>query len=518
MKEYNYIALIVFILASQFVIATEYNQLCISGDCKQGQGVFTITSIENGSPVSTLTYQGSFKNSQAQGQGNYTIIDLKNNLDIRYSGVFSQSIVHGNGSLTIRDANQSLYYQGSFANGKPHGNGSLKMQVYNNNSALDECSTINTAASFNQGILQFPKLSKACVETIANLVNLKVCIPYQNPCPVLAVKDFSNNTSNTSSNTTNISNNTTNNTSNNTSNKTSNNTPKYQNSSNIPLANLASAESYNWGSGADQFGLQNTPEVEPLGPHTFAIDDNGQLYVLDSINDNLKQFNQQGKYNSNQAMSAWSEDLIITKKGQIFNLADGKITDIKNNKSYALSEDIPVVQGYRQGLFLDNESLYICKLQQCYQVGVVSKSGFVTILPVDKQAKFIMPAYPVADNLWVRTEWQNFYKIALLFLNDDSEVIKSIVVDEGVALGTVGFLAKDKYNNLYFELEYLLENNKVMYVIWKVSAEGKLLSAAEIPNQYFTTMYKKIIIDNTGKIYQVLTTKEGVDILQWEIN
>jgi hypothetical protein len=44
-----------------------------------------------------------------------------------------------------------------------------------------------------------------------------------------------------------------------------------------------------------------------------------------------------------------------------------------------------------------------------------------------------------------------------------------------------------------------------------------VLSIQEIPNHYYTTVYKKTELAQDGSVYQMLTTPAGVEIWQWQL-
>jgi hypothetical protein len=43
-----------------------------------------------------------------------------------------------------------------------------------------------------------------------------------------------------------------------------------------------------------------------------------------------------------------------------------------------------------------------------------------------------------------------------------------------------------------------------------------MLAIIELPNDYFTTVNKKIAVDSQGAIYQLQTTPTGVKLTKWE--
>jgi len=47
--------------------------------------------------------------------------------------------------------------------------------------------------------------------------------------------------------------------------------------------------------------------------------------------------------------------------------------------------------------------------------------------------------------------------------------------------------------------------------------DGRLIQSVELPNRYYTIVYKKIVVDNKGSFYQLqtATATSGVKIVKW---
>jgi hypothetical protein len=100
-------------------------------------------------------------------------------------------------------------------------------------------------------------------------------------------------------------------------------------------------------------------------------------------------------------------------------------------------------------------------------------------------------------------------------LNSDGKVLTSIpiVLDEGTP-GAVLFKGLDEQGNIYTELE-VLNGNNVGLEVHKYAPSGKRLTSYSLPNDYYTTVYKKTEISPNGTLYQMLTTPEGLQIIRY---
>jgi hypothetical protein len=83
------------------------------------------------------------------------------------------------------------------------------------------------------------------------------------------------------------------------------------------------------------------------------------------------------------------------------------------------------------------------------------------------------------------------------------------------AFGGVQVTGVDKKGNAYVELERITPDNYVHLEIRKVSPSGKELATIQLPNDYFTTVYKKTEVEANGDVYQMVTTAAGVEIIKW---
>jgi len=277
---------------------------------------------------------------------------------------------------------------------------------------------------------------------------------------------------------------------------------------------------YGWGKRPEQFGLQEGEEIETFGPHTFSLDSRGNLYVVDTINAKIKVLNDKGRYQRNIDFTGWASDIITGRNNELFILDNDSlaIQPVRGNLIRSqLSPKIPQVEGYGQGMRFDNAgNLYLCQFQQCYQVGVAQKRNVTKILPPDKQMENIKPGYPIKGNNWIRTVWKNNHEAVIEIMDEDWALVQTIPMKTKDVFGMVGFLREDDKGFLYFEVERITRNNYVHLEIWQYDKTGRHISITELPNDYYSTVYKKVFIDSKGKMSQVVTTPNGVKSVTWK--
>ena len=273
-----------------------------------------------------------------------------------------------------------------------------------------------------------------------------------------------------------------------------------------------SPASFAWGTGEQQFGLQQGEEIETLGAHTFTEDADGNRYIADPVNKRIKILNSQGRYLRNIPLDTFPADLL--RVGDELLLLDEQglalVDEHGNLRRYELSPEIPKLEGYGQGLWAGlDDSVYVCKAQECYPV-IDKSSGTRRVLPPQQQFDGVMPGYPLKDGTWVRAEWLNPKQARIVFFSPD-EVLREVPLQTVDSFGALTFLGQDRQSRLYFEIERITPDQVVHLDLQAHDETGKLLSTKEFPNDYFSTVYKKLSINReTGQVRQLYSTPEGI--------
>jgi len=278
------------------------------------------------------------------------------------------------------------------------------------------------------------------------------------------------------------------------------------------------SKEYGWGNKPKDFGLRDQEELEILGPHTFALDRSGNMYVVDSINGHIKTFGNTKEFESNDNFSGWGADIIIGDSGEILTSERDSISVSSSGGTtrYEISKEIPDIEGYGQGMqFDDAGNLYNCKFQQCYQIGK-KIDGKLRILDSKEQTETVIPGYPLKGSKCIRTLWKNNHEAVIEIMDEDWTVIKEIPMKTEDVFGAVVFRRQDEAEFLYIEIERITKDDYVHLEVWKYDETGRLLSVTELPNDYYSTIYKKFEIDSKGTVHQILTTPEGVKLMKWE--
>ena len=280
-----------------------------------------------------------------------------------------------------------------------------------------------------------------------------------------------------------------------------------------------------WGTNEGEIGLINIPEMEHCGPLSFccreriyAFQNIGDVLILDNINRRVSGTTEGKLSTIAKDVIGWT---ICPDGGEGFFIFNGRET-VQYDSSGVKKESFPIfskakiIEGYGTELQLTSgrtveindvsqKSLTIAKSD------TASSAGFVAQMEAGKAVEGRQGKIP--DSLRFKIKRISTKDIRILGEDYDGKILVSvpIKIDIGYA-GAVLFKGQDLKGNLYVELERIIDNHAELE-IHCYSPKGERLKMFNLPNNYFTTVYKKTEVTPDGKVYQMLTTPEGVQII-----
>ncbi|HAM37983.1 MAG TPA: hypothetical protein DCP53_01080 [Elusimicrobia bacterium] len=277
----------------------------------------------------------------------------------------------------------------------------------------------------------------------------------------------------------------------------------------------------NWGTEPNEFGLIKGQEIESVGPNTFHVGRKGNVLVFDSINKNIKKYNKKGKLIGTLGDKVYGTN-IISDDNEYLYVLDGQMLKIYTStggivESIAISNDIKLNEGYGEGMKMDDfGNIFVKKFNRSFQIGKRDKGKLVKLNEREhlKNEKSGMPNNK--KEKWFRIKRENKHKAAIQVMNDNGDILKEISDNISDSFGAVLFLEQDKHGFIYVEIERISEDNYVHLEVRKYDENGNLITVIELDNNYYTTVYKKIDVDNMGNVYQFLTTPKGVQVIKFE--
>lgn len=266
----------------------------------------------------------------------------------------------------------------------------------------------------------------------------------------------------------------------------------------------------NWGNADEEFGL--LLEAEGNCPQALAVDQDGNLAILDPVNKRVQLFSPVGKWSGNFAIAANSFDIQF-QNSQLLILApydysivrytrDGKFVE-KN----LIDRKIPFIDGLR----VTENDVFVRTIEQVEHA-------------INKQrtTQQIQSAKPGASTsipgVRILTQWIDRTQGKLLIENVKSGKTQSIVIATQDELGSLVFLDSDQDGNIYVRKELFATAGKPYFEIDKFDPDGKLSATLRIEHENMVMPFKPITIDRQGNIYFLSIESNGFEVIQWQEN
>lgn len=276
-----------------------------------------------------------------------------------------------------------------------------------------------------------------------------------------------------------------------------------------------------WGNSSDAFGKAD----EGIdGPSSFVIGSNGDIYVLDQINQRIKQYDASGEFKKvinidrrtvgNIAIAAdgaiYLLDPILTKSILQYD-SNGKLVQqarLNDNFQFATS-----LQVRGADVFAENQR------EEMYKI---IDSG--RALESDNQVNTKVPGKLKKDQAGTfmsarLLDKRNFH---VLLTDYDGKTKLKIKAESKLNINQLLLLDSDSKGNIYVGLEvyeegpapdYQFINNQI--VVAKYDPSGKLAGKIEFPRGHGFAPYKELEVDDKGNVYQLQTDDAGVKIVKW---
>jgi hypothetical protein len=282
--------------------------------------------------------------------------------------------------------------------------------------------------------------------------------------------------------------------------------------------------SIGWGVGLGQIGLQQGPELETVGPTTFALDAFGNIYLYDFVNKRVAKFDSTGKWVADLGTGLVCSSFCVDNSGNLYLLdVDSHLVRVYSakgefNREIKIDSSIELVEGYAQKIYIDSaQNLVVNRVdQQVHPIASLSASGLKTISSADQVKGGRQGYLGKADKNRYRMMWQDKHH-ADIIISDGiaNNAVGSIAMQTNDNLGAVLYLGQDTAGNIYTEIERTDAKDILHLEVWKYNPARKLVDTLEVPNDYFSTVYKKLELDDTGNIYQMQTKPEGVKVFKY---
>lgn len=249
--------------------------------------------------------------------------------------------------------------------------------------------------------------------------------------------------------------------------------------------------------------------------------------VCDYVNRCVKQYDSSGNFIEIVARDIEANHLAVSRRGVVYvRLDDGHIAVFhqgKRTRGIRVGSHVPLIEGYEQGIALvDDDSVPSGEgwlavsdpAQSQYLVAQVEpEAGALLSVAADKMK--VMPGKPQPDGIRYRPRWKERQQGLLQRFTSDGMELAPILISTNDTLGSIAFKGKDTEGNLYIENERITPDQYVHLEIRVYSPQGELLRTFELPNNYYTTVYRKTWLRPDGTILQMLTQPDSVSFTYW---
>lgn len=283
-----------------------------------------------------------------------------------------------------------------------------------------------------------------------------------------------------------------------------------------------------WGERPNELGLVEGPEIERVGPLTFAVAPQGEIYVADTVHRQIKRWQSDGTYGGVVLNDVRPNAMNFDERGLLL-LLTGRHVQIFTQSGQLLHEltlppEVPLVEGYAQEVWMENERVCVNDPDEtvyCFDTSQTVPTTASQILlgrRVDSTNRILVHrqlgdvrAVKLAAATAGATREALTKQLSATFFD-----AKAFRRRSDSAQGALLFRGYDERRKAYlFEMEEIQGRNVQLRVV--STKDGKLGGALDLPNAYYTTVYKKVEMARDGSLWQMLTTKEGVKFTHWEV-
>lgn len=282
-----------------------------------------------------------------------------------------------------------------------------------------------------------------------------------------------------------------------------------------------------WGEEPGQFGIYKPPEGGPrVGPETYVIAQNDDIYVDDQLNGRIQKFNNNGQFISSISLSFSYENMYVEQSGNIYLYHTARVPKriIQYDNKGNLSKEYPILWddlGMRvvggAYIYSDNSGrLFLCYRSDSLKVPMIFQVGTTEMVFSPEQQKATLREGFVGSNNVVLNQGKIFQSKEgeLRLVEFDSTVKKTGKSDKEFSLyrlnlypfGVAGFTGVDNEMNVY-----TTQGNTIR----KYNPAGDLVAEFNIEKDDYAHTSRAIVLDEHGNIFVMSTSKEGLKIIKW---
>jgi len=281
-----------------------------------------------------------------------------------------------------------------------------------------------------------------------------------------------------------------------------------------------------WGSGPNEIGYaKDGPEDQEglrYGPTAIDVDQDGNLYILDAVNQRVKVFDQNGELLRSFPVGRWPGSLCVGEDKAVWILHGHTIRkyalngDLLESIKITPPDDIPLLNKMRIG---GSGKIYVDEFE--VQPGkVVGKGG-----KGENIRKSTLRRIGLRQGI---TESRHHYRIeetdnfsTFVATDESGRVLSKISIEKHLPSDGIVFKSEDRYGNTYLAVYRDNGMPQISYTVevWKYDRSNNLLAKIGPLFRAFYTDFSRVgewlVIDEDGNLYELGTESKGVKIVKW---
>ncbi len=272
-----------------------------------------------------------------------------------------------------------------------------------------------------------------------------------------------------------------------------------------------------YGSADGEIGYVEGPEMAPSGPESFWVDDDGHVFICDSINQRIQQLSPAGRVLGHRDIGFSGNDLAVDRNGEMFVLDRSRRLVEQIGARGERRGAIPLSQRHVDTAFnlrVVNDQVRLASVMQDEAVLGRMQSGTMALLG-KPEAPASIPGLSGRSQQRFATIRSPHRSADIDVYTDRAETVDKLRLPvEDVA--SVVFLGEDDAGNSYFQVETSEGHSGVNLSVYGLDTRGDLSSMiTNLPNDYYVWTAKLLQVDRHGDIYQMLPTSTAVEINVW---
>lgn len=304
-----------------------------------------------------------------------------------------------------------------------------------------------------------------------------------------------------------------------------------------------------WGAGAGEFGLGRGGDGRTFGPHSFALDGQGQIYVVDTYNQAVIKFDPDGrpllrfKVGDGLGWEPFLDDLAVADDGSIFLADNTRGLVLKYSPDGAFQATIKVAVDGEKASLRRVEALapapaggvyvlVVSLTEGGYRGSIKRWSGRGTVLatPIDvildpigrptngSNGKVRAPIEGFAqvgkDRVVVMTAGQTPFQRLFYYLAEDGRAVRSLLYESSNFIERAALLGADGAGCLYVGIDLSMPEGRVVKLAPDGQVQEVIDPAVESPAASDPETMLLGRVDERGNVYLTRALGTGFSVIR----